>query len=365
MKKYIQNFKAYHAPRSLAQDKAVDWLAEYQKVDNPELYKRYTVNSEHVSSRTSYAKGVGEREAHADSLYALQEGESPSLNKRSEHAQAKIEEIFNELYQGAQSAPDYLNHVSCTHYQSPSAAQKIVLENEWFSQTIVTHIYHMGCYAALPAIRVSKSYVADGAEQVDVVHTELCSFHLNKDDTSPEQIIMNTLFADGAIKYSVTSESYFEKSQLDGFEIITQKEVLVPGSEGEMSWKLGSHGFLMSLTRKVPIFIARAVENYMREIFADAGLDFDKDKGDVIFAVHPGGPKIIELIGKVLELSESQVRHSKTILKRRGNMSSATIPHIWNEILEDSSVETGTFIATVAFGPGLTMTGAVLKVCRS
>ena len=162
----------------------------------------------------------------------------------------------------------------------------------------------------------------------------------------------------------VTSDDHFQLKKQDGFEILTQKEVLVPGSEKEMSWKLGSHGFIMRLTRKVPIMLAKNIEAYMREIFIDAGLDFDKDKDNVLFAVHPGGPKIIELIEKVLKLSNDQVKHSKQILRTRGNMSSATIPHIWNEILEDKAIKSNTHVVTVAFGPGLTMTGAVLKLCR-
>ena len=110
--------------------------------------------------------------------------------------------------------------------------------------------------------------------------------------------------------------------------------------------------------------LAKKIEKYMRALFTEADLDFDKDKDKVIFAVHPGGPKIIELVEKVLKLRNDQVKHSKIILESRGNMSSATIPHIWNEILEDKEVKSNTFIATVAFGPGLTITGAILKLCK-
>jgi alkylresorcinol/alkylpyrone synthase len=364
MKKYLQNFNVYIGPNEIAQETAVDWLGIYQGLEDKERYRRYAVNAEHISTRTVYASGIGEKVPAEGSLYSLQEESSPNLNKRSEEAQVNVEKIFNALYDGEEKVPSYLNHVSCTHYQSPSAAQKIVIDKEWHSRTVVTHLYHMGCYAALPAVRVSSAYIADGADQVDVVHTELCSLHLNKEDTSAEQIVMNTLFADGAIKYSVTSESHFKKERQDGFEIITQKEVLVSDSQNEMSWKLGSHGFLMTLTKRVPILIAKGIEKYMREIFNTAGLDFERDRGDVIFAVHPGGPKIIELIAKVLKLNDSQVKHSLGVLKKRGNMSSATIPHIWNEIVKDKEVKADTFVATVAFGPGLTMTGAILKLCR-
>ena len=364
MKKYIQNFRVYLSESKLPQKEGISWLASYQKTEDLEQYKKYAVKPEYINSRDIYAKGIGNLPCEGEVLFSIDEKETPSLDKRSEQAQDKIEEIFESLYEGEGVAPSHLNHVSCTHYQSPSAAQKIILKKEWYSKTMVTHLYHMGCYAALPAVRVSKAYVSDGASQVDVVHTELCSFHLNKEDKSAEQIIMNTLFADGAIKYSVTNNSYFDLKKQDGYEIITQKEVVVPGSEKEMSWRLGSHGFVMTLTRKVPLLLAKKIESYMREIFIDAGLDFDKDKHNVIFAVHPGGPKIIELIEKVLKLESSQVMHSKEVLKARGNMSSATIPHIWNEILEDDKIKSDTYVATVAFGPGLTMTGAILKLCR-
>jgi len=364
MKKYIQNFKVYLCSNDLGQEKGVDWLASYQKIEDKEFYMRYAVKPEYINSRHAYAKGISDLPYSGEELYSLTEKDSPTIEKRSQHAQEKIEEIFQNLYDGEDEIPTHLNHVSCTHYQSPSAAQKLVLLKDWFSKTIVTHLYHMGCYAALPGVRVSKAYIADGSNQVDLVHTELCSFHLNKEDTSAEQIIMNTLFSDGAIKYSVTSQTHFDLKKQDGLEIITQKEIIVPGSENEMTWQLGSHGFLMTLTRRVPILLAKNIETYMRDLFIDAGLDFDKDKGSVIFAIHPGGPKIIQLVGKVLKLENFQIRHSQEVLRKRGNMSSATIPHIWNEILEDKSIVSNTYIATVAFGPGLTMTGAILKLCR-
>jgi predicted naringenin-chalcone synthase len=364
MKKYIQNFKVYLSENQITQENGVKWLGDYQGEQARQLYDKYAVKPEYINTRHLYAKGAGDLPYLGEPLYSINEEYSPTLNTRSNHAQEKVEEIFDVLYDGEVEAPCQLNHVSCSHYESPSAAQKIVLSKEWYSSTPVTHLYHMGCYAALPAIRVSKAYVADGSKKVDVVHTELCSYHLDKENISPEQVIMNTLFADGAIKYSVTNDDYFKSTKEPAFEIITQKEIVVPGSEKEMSWKLGSHGFMMRLTRNVPAMLAKHIEVYMRQIFSDAGLDWEKDKDSVVFAVHPGGPKIIELVQKMLFLSEDQVKHSKKILKSRGNMSSATLPHIWNEILKDKEIKSNTFVATVAFGPGLTMTGAILKLCR-
>ena len=148
-----------------------------------------------------------------------------------------------------------------------------------------------------------------------------------------------------------------------GLEIFTQKEQILPDSDKEMSWKIGEYGFMMRLTKKVPVMLARKIEDFVAMLFYDAGLNYEAQKHDVIFAIHPGGPKIIDLVIKVLGLKKEQVHHSRSVLKRRGNMSSATIPYIWNNILSDPNIQNGRTIVTVAFGPGLTITGALLKVC--
>ena len=79
-----------------------------------------------------------------------------------------------------------------------------------------------------------------------------------------------------------------------------------------------------------------------------------------IFATHPGGPKIIETIAQSLDLQEKQIEASQKILLTRGNMSSATLPHIWQEILK-KKVEDKTPIVSLAFGPGLSIFASLLQ----
>ncbi len=76
--------------------------------------------------------------------------------------------------------------------------------------------------------------------------------------------------------------------------------------------------------------------------------------------MHPGGPKVIDATQHALELSDDQVAASRRVLHRYGNMSSATLPHIWTTLLEGGEVAAGTHIASLAFGPGLTICGAVM-----
>ena len=79
------------------------------------------------------------------------------------------------------------------------------------------------------------------------------------------------------------------------------------------------------------------------------------------YAIHPGGPKIVENIAEKLGLEPDQTRHTVAVLQNYGNMSSATLPHIWERILKDDTIKAGERIVSMAFGPGLTICGSVFE----
>lgn len=119
-------------------------------------------------------------------------------------------------------------------------------------------------------------------------------------------------------------------------------------------------GMHMTLARDVPERVAGAACGFVVELYRRAGLDIAAIP-DSIFAVHPGGPRIIDRVRDVLELSDAQVQASRDVLRAYSNMSSATLPHIWHRLLGDPAVPRGTLIPSLAFGPGLTMCGALLE----
>lgn len=69
----------------------------------------------------------------------------------------------------------------------------------------------------------------------------------------------------------------------------------------------------------------------------------------------------MEHIQETLGLDDDQVVLSKTVFAENGNMSSATVPHILKAILEEDAIPEGSRIVSLAFGPGLTITGLVLE----
>ena len=266
----------------------------------------------------------------------------------------RVAAYFEATYADVTEPPDDLIHVTCTGYVSPSGAQRVVASKGWGAHTRVAHAYHMGCYAALPAVRMAAGFAAIGARRVDIVHTELCSLHLDPGDHRVEQLVVQSLFADGLIRYSMKSDAG------PGLRLVSAYEVIIPDSHDAMGWRISDHGMQMTLARDVPDRIAGALRSFVAELLRRGGLGLDAMKRSA-FAVHPGGPKIIDRVRDVLELDERQVVASRAVLHDHGNMSSATLPHIWMRLVADPSVPAGTLIPSFAFGPGLTVCGALLE----
>jgi predicted naringenin-chalcone synthase len=143
--------------------------------------------------------------------------------------------------------------------------------------------------------------------------------------------------------------------------VLAHREMLVADSADAMQWTLGDHGMRMALSRDVPDRIARTILPFVQALFARAGVDFGDARTKTMFAIHPGGPKIIDVVRDSLALSEPQVASGRRVLKRFGNMSSATLPHVWRDLLDDPDVSPGTLIVSFAFGPGLTVCGALFR----
>jgi predicted naringenin-chalcone synthase len=269
-------------------------------------------------------------------------------------------EAFEQFYAEGSAPPPVLIHVTCTGYVSPSGAQRLVAKRGWGRSTEVFHAYHMGCYASMPAIRMAAGFVERGKARVDIVHTELCTLHMDPSQHLPEQLVVQTLFADGLIRYSVSRPEEGGPVQ-QGLELIATREEIMPGTEDAMTWMVSDFGMQMTLSRKVPDHIRAGLGPFLESLAASANLTPGQLLEKATFAIHPGGPRIIDEIAEHLGLRPEQVQASNTTLRNYGNMSSATLPHVWKAILEDETVRPGTMIVSLAFGPGLTMAGALLR----
>jgi predicted naringenin-chalcone synthase len=361
----LTDFQIIRPEFETSQAESLDWFVEaHVKSEGNEAF-RETIKEKlwHVGCKPDHIAKRGHvladfKHTDWDKMEVYRLHESPAgkdLSTRAKVFDREVTKIFEQYYPENAIAPDDLIHVSCTGYVSPSGAQKIVSKRDWGQTTTVTHAYHMGCYGSFPAIRMGLGFLNSGKNQVDIVHTELCCLHSNPSLHQLDQLVSQSLFADGFIKYSAV-----HKTDQNHLKVLAIQEEIIPNSTKAMTWDVVEWGFKMFLAKEVVVLIARHLPAYLARLTKKANI-----KGEPLFAVHPGGPKILNHVQNLLGLSDKQMSYSFQVLKEFGNMSSATLPHIWQKILNDDSVPAHTPIISLAFGPGLSISGGILEKVSS
>ena len=325
------------------------------------MIARFGCKPSQIGFRGTDVPDVQGKALNGEGLYSInsasRSARGADIEERNHFFDKKVSGYLENFYPATTTRPDHIVHVSCTGYVSPSPVQKFIAGGAWNEATAITHAYHMGCYASLPAVRMASGFLANQQGRIDILHSEMCTLHLNPTDHRPEQLVVQSLFGDGHIKYTATSE----KPPSPGFEVLGIQEWIVPDSADAMTWFPTPWGMQMSLSRDVPEKIASRIKPFIEKILKSAGVGGVEKLSECAFGIHPGGPKIIDSLAALLELREDQIQHSRAVLHDYGNMSSATLPHVWSRIADDTSIAVGTAVISLAFGPGLTIFGSVMR----
>lgn len=288
----------------------------------------------------------------------------PSTKKRLEvfqkHAlELSLKAVSSCLGKAKDLKSDSITHlivVSCTGMYAPGLDIDLVKSLKLNTNIHRTCINFMGCYASFNAIKLADTFCrAQSNARVLVVCTELCTLHFQKENTE-NNILANALFADGSA--AVLVESQFRK----GMNLVPESFYCDLAYEGEqdMAWTIGDFGFEMHLSSYVPEVIRNGVGKLTSSLLAN----ISQQLSDIsFFAIHPGGKRILEAIEQELDLNKEQNHYAYEVLKRFGNMSSATVLFVMNELLKSLQPEDdGKQILSFAFGPGLTLESMVLKI---
>lgn len=245
----------------------------------------------------------------------------------------------------------HLVTVSCTGFQAPGVDFELITGLGLPATTQRTHIGFMGCHAALNALRVARAFTAaDPDACVLLCAVELCGAHFYY-GWDPEKAIANALFADGAAAVVGVAAG---RAPAGAWRVAATGSCLLPDSRGDMGWTIGDHGFEMTLSVRVPTLIARYLRPWLERWLEENGLV----TGDVgSWAVHPGGPRILEGVEEALGLARQATAVSHEVLASHGNMSSPTVLFILDRLQERRAPRP---CVALAFGPGLTAEAALL-----
>lgn len=242
--------------------------------------------------------------------------------------------------------------VSCTGFCSPGIDHQLMTSLELNPNVQRTHVGFMGCHGMINGLRTADQIVRASPDAIALVGAvELCSLHQQYTD-DPQQLVANALFADGAAGVIVSHAERNDDSHPDNWEIVSTHSIWLPGTDRYMSWKISDHGFVMQLSPEVPEVLSQHLRSPVHEWLATHGLGInDIDH----WAIHPGGPRILDACETAFSLSTSQMEDSRAILRQCGNMSSPTVIFILERIHRALSTVRNKTVhcLVIAFGPGL------------
>lgn len=245
--------------------------------------------------------------------------------------------------------------VSCTGYATPGLDILLARDLGMSPEVQRLHVGHMGCYAALPGLSAAADAVVARGKTAALLCVELTSLHVQPATEDAGQMVAHALFADAAAAVALRPHQAGTTS-LEVVDVVARTDV---AKSGLMTWDVTDHGFRMGLSPRVPAVLRKHVGVVAEELLNA----HDLRPADVAgWAVHPGGPRIVEAVTKRLGLSEEQVAESQGVLRDYGNCSSATVLLILERMLASGRLEAGDHVVAMAFGPGLTLYMTLLRV---
>lgn len=237
--------------------------------------------------------------------------------------------------------------VSITGVASPSIDARLINRMKLNSRMKRVPIFGLGCVAGAAGMARAADYVkAFPSEAALLLSVELCSLTVQQEDLSIANLISTGLFGDGAAAVIVRG------AELDGSpgpEIVATRSVFYPDSEYVMGWDISEKGFQIVLSRDVPQVVLDHLAHDVDDFLFDQGLRRE-DVGN--WVIHTGGPKVLEATQDALGLPEGALVASWECLRRTGNLSSASVLFVLEQVLKGERPQPGTWGLLAAMGPG-------------
>jgi predicted naringenin-chalcone synthase len=293
-------------------------------------------------------------------LPSIEEGQGgPSTRWRMRRYDEQVRPLARQAARRAIAAagiaPVTISHlvtVSCTGFAAPGFDVALIEELELEPTVERTHVGFMGCHGALNGLRVARALTgSDPTARVLLCAAELCSLHFQYGWDS-DQAVANALFADGAAALVGASEPGGMPDPAL-WRVPASGSCLVPGTADVMTWRIGDHGFEMTLSPRVAQLIALHLRPWLARWLDRQGCAL---KDVASWAIHPGGPRVIGAVQDALALDRSATAASRAVLASCGNVSSPTVFLILEQLRRSGAARP---CVALAFGPGLTIEAAL------
>ncbi len=228
-------------------------------------------------------------------------------------------------------------------------------------------IVGLGCVAGAAGIARLHDYLVGHPDEVAVLMAvELCSLTVQRDDASVPNLVASGLFGDGAAavvavgseRAVIQGEPTVAGATRSAPVVIATRSRLYADTERAMGWDIGASGFRIVLGAEVPelvrTFLAADVDEFL--------VANDLNRDDIEWWVsHPGGPKVLQAIQQALDLPPEALAMTWDSLDRIGNLSSASVLHVFEDTLRMKPPRPGSYGIAMAMGPGFCLELVLLR----
>lgn len=251
--------------------------------------------------------------------------------------------------------------VSSTGFVAPGVDAELIKRLGLSRNIARVTVNFMGCAAAMNGLRVASDHVkANPTHKALVICLELSSLNaVFNDDVN--DVIIHSIFGDGCAAVVVGACAQAQAMAQGKIVIREHLSHLIENTEDGITLGIREDAITCKLSRSLPDYIEAGVGSIIENFLAEHALV----KADLdLWAIHPGGTRIIERSQKALGLSDEQVAVSWDILRDYGNMLSASVLFVLERMLFDadaSSTDQPLIGIAFSFSPGVGIEGILFQ----
>jgi 3,5-dihydroxyphenylacetyl-CoA synthase len=245
---------------------------------------------------------------------------------------------------------DYFTCVTSTGFLCPSLTALFIRDLGFRRDVHRFDVVGMGCNAGLNALQPVANYCRWNEAGIGLqLCVEICSAAYVFDMTMRTSVV-NCLFGDGAAATVVAARPALARWRAPA--LLDFESHIIPAASQAMRFDFDGNKYSFFLDKAIPYVIGENVHVPVDALLARNGL---KRRNISHWVVHSGGRKVIDSIKCNLDLSDHDLRHTHSVLKEYGNVSSASFLFSLARLLRDEEVSAGDYVLMMTMGPGSTI----------
>jgi len=246
---------------------------------------------------------------------------------------------------------DFIATTTCTGRMTPSIDAHLIARLGCRSDIQRVHVGDTGCASAMVAIQQAWNHLAAfPSHRAIVLAVEICSAAYYLDDRL-ESAVAHAIFADGAGAVALTGAGH-------GPTVVCHRTLFRSEHLPAMGFEYPGGRPRVVLSKEVRRIGAAMLQEMAGCLMAEQGL---KREDVRYWVLHSAGRRVIEQAQKLMGLTDEQVAYAREVLRKFGNMSSATVVFVLEEMLARERPVPGEWGIMIALGPGFAAEGALLR----